>query len=74
MGNVDEPMYLTVAQLASRLQVSESAIYGWVGRDRIPFRMAGDLLRFDPQEIDEWMIAEANRKRAKHGRPMRMVK
>jgi len=38
-----EPSYLTVAQLAQRLQVSESTIYGWVDRDYIPFLMAGDL-------------------------------
>jgi hypothetical protein len=43
-----EPSYLTVAQLAHRLQVSESAIYGWVDRDYIPFLMAEDLVRFDP--------------------------
>jgi excisionase family DNA binding protein len=41
-----EPSYLTVAQLAQRLQVSESTIYGWVDRDYIPFLMAGDLVRF----------------------------
>ena len=38
------PSYLTVAQLAQRLQVSESTIYGWVDRDYIPFLMAGDLV------------------------------
>jgi hypothetical protein len=27
--------------------------------------MAGDLLRFDPSAIDAWMIAGADRKRAK---------
>ncbi len=70
---LNEPIYLTVAQLAARLQVSASTIYGWVERDRIPYRLAGDLLRFDPKEIDEWMITEANRKRAKKGRPARMV-
>jgi len=37
-----EPAYLTVAQLAQRLQVSESTIYGWVDRDYIPFLMAGE--------------------------------
>ena len=44
----NQPNYLTVAQLAQRLQVSESTIYGWVDRDYIPFLMAGDLVRFDP--------------------------
>ena len=60
-----EPRYLTVAQLARRLQVSESTIYGWVDRDYIPFLMAGDLVRFDPPAIHNWMLAEADRKREK---------
>ena len=60
-----ETSYLTVAQLARRLQISESTIYGWVDRDYIPFLMAGDLLRFDPIAIEAWMSAEANRKREK---------
>ena len=60
-----EPSYLTVAQLAQRLQVSESTIYGWVDRDYIPFLMAGDLVRFDPNAIHKWMLAEADRKREK---------
>ena len=60
-----EPGYLTVAQLAQRLQVSESTIYGWVDRDYIPFLMAGDLVRFDPIAIHNWMLAEAERKREK---------
>jgi excisionase family DNA binding protein len=61
----NQPNYLTVAQLAQRLQVSESTIYGWVDRDYIPFLMAGDLVRFDPTAIHNWMSAEANRKREK---------
>ena len=60
-----ETGYLTVAQLAKRLQISESTICGWVDRDYIPFLMAGDLLRFDPIAIETWMSAEADRKREK---------
>jgi excisionase family DNA binding protein len=60
-----ESSYLTVAQLAQRLQVSESTIYGWVDRYYIPFPMAGDLVRFDPNAIPKWMLAEADRKREK---------
>ena len=59
------PGYLTVAQLAQRLQVSESTIYGWVDRDYIPFLIAGDLVRFDPIAIHNWMLDEADRKREK---------
>jgi len=65
-----ETKYLTVAQLAKRLQISESTIYGWVDRDYIPFLMAGDLLRFDPITIDSWMSAEADRKRQRNARSM----
>ena len=57
--------YLTVAQLAKRLQISESTIYGCVERNYIPYLMAGDLLRFDPNVINSWMLEEANRKREK---------
>ena len=57
--------YLTVAQLAKRLQISESTIYGWVERNYIPYLMAGDLLRFDPDVINSWMLEEADRKREK---------
>lgn len=57
--------YLTVAQLAHHLQISESTIYGWVDRDYIPFLMAGDLVRFDPSAIHDWMLAVADRKREK---------
>ena len=70
-----ETSYLTVTQLARRLQISESTIYGWVDRDYIPFLMAGDLLRFDPIAIDSWMVAEADRKRdRKRALRVRMVK
>lgn len=61
----NESSYLTVAQLAHRLQVSVSTIYGWVDRNYIPFLMAGDLVRFDSTAIHNWMLAEADRKREK---------
>ena len=60
-----EPGYLTVAQLAQRLQISESTIYGWVDRDYIPFLIADNLVRFDPIAIHNWMLDEADRKREK---------
>ena len=70
-----ENKFLTVTQLAERLQISESTIYGWVDRDSIPFLMAGDLLRFDPSAIEAWMVAGADRKREKkRALHVRMVK
>jgi len=62
-----EPSYLTVAQLAQRLQVSESTIYGWVDRDYMPFLIAGDLVRFDSIQLQFttgcWTKPTANVKR-----------
>lgn len=70
-----ENRFLTVTQLAERLQISESTIYGWVDRDSIPFLMAGDLLRFEPSAIEAWMVAGADRKREKkRALHVRMVK
>ena len=63
-----EQSYLTVAQLAQRLQVSQSTIYGWVDRDYIPFLMAGDLVRFDADAIHNWVLAQADSKREKKRR------
>jgi len=60
-----ELSYLTLAQLAQRLQVNESTIYGWVDRDYIPFVMAGDRVRFDAGAIHNWRMSEADRKREK---------
>ena len=57
--------YLTVAQLAKRLQISASTIYSWVERNYIPYLMAGDLLRFDPNVINSWMSDQADRNREK---------
>jgi len=61
----NEPSYLTVAQLAQRLHISESTSYAWVDRDYIPFLLAGDLVRLDLAAIHNWMSAEADRKREK---------
>lgn len=70
-----ENRFLTVTQLAERLQISESTIYGWVDRDSIPFLMAGDLLRFEPSAIEASMVAGADRKREKkRALHVRMVK
>jgi excisionase family DNA binding protein len=70
----NEPSYLTVAQLARPLQVSESTSYDWVDRDYIPFLMAGDLVRFDLAAIHNWMLAGADRKHGKKRGLSRLLK
>ena len=65
-----EPSCLTVAQLAQRLQVSESTISGWVDRDYIPFLIAGDLVRFDPIAPQKMDVLFADRvRRMIHAQP-----
>ena len=45
---------ITVAELADLLQVGKTAIYDLVRRNAIPhYQLAG--LRFDPQEIADWL-------------------
>ena len=42
-------------QIAEILGVSVRTIYDWVYKRKIPFIKVGRLVRFDPDEISEWM-------------------
>jgi excisionase family DNA binding protein len=33
-----------------------ATVYGWVGREQIPFRKSGKKLRFLRSEIDKWLL------------------
>lgn len=44
----------TVREVADYLQVSERTIRDWVYRRTIPFRKAGQAVRFCPEEIECW--------------------
>jgi excisionase family DNA binding protein len=46
---------LTIAQVAHRLNVEVRHIRRLVHERRIPFIKWGHLLRFDPDELDEWI-------------------
>ena len=60
---------ITVSELAAYLHLGKTAIYDLVRRNAIPhYRLAG--LRFDPQEVAEWLrsrfipdVIHAKRKR-----------
>jgi len=60
---------ITVSELAALLHLSKTAIYDLVRRNAIPhYRLVG--LRFDPQEVAEWLrsrfipdVMHSNRKR-----------
>lgn len=48
-------MYLTVQQVSSYLQIKTSTIYAWVGQGRIPFVKIHGVIRFQQEEIDQWV-------------------
>lgn len=49
---------LTVDQLCRRLKLKKSYVYDLTYRKRIPFKRIGRFLRFDPEEIKEWIDAQ----------------
>ncbi|MEM3453378.1 MAG: helix-turn-helix domain-containing protein [Candidatus Hadarchaeum sp.] len=42
-------------ELAEGLKVAQATIYQWVKRGKIPHLQIEKCIRFDPQEIDEWL-------------------
>ena len=49
------PALINLVELAERLGVNERHIRRLVAERRVPFVKWGHLLRFDPDEIDEWI-------------------
>ena len=56
---------LTVKELAELLNVAQSTIYAWVSAGEINYYQLGKAIRFDEDEIMEWLKAHKveNRKR-----------
>jgi predicted DNA-binding transcriptional regulator AlpA len=70
------PEWLTKEQLAAYWQLSSiSGIEKWIKRksDQFPLPHAymGDLLRFPRKEVDQWALAEAERRERKRLQPAR---
>jgi len=55
------PRLLDVAGVAEHLAVSERHIRRLVAERRIPYVKWGHLLRFDPDEIADWLDASRRR-------------
>ena len=49
------PGLMNLVELAERLGVNERHVRRLVAERRVPFVKWGHLLRFDPDEIDEWI-------------------
>jgi excisionase family DNA binding protein len=60
------PELLDVNELARHLRVNVRHVRRLVAERRIPFIKWGHLLRFDPNEIVDWL--EHNRRRIEAGR------
>ena len=50
---------LNVADLAKLLCVSEATVQRWVRRRQIPSIRIGDVIRFDPAYLADWMEMQA---------------
>jgi len=53
-GRSDEPFY-TVAQLASRLSLSERTVRDMLNRGEIPCYRIGPQRRIDPDDLRQWL-------------------
>lgn len=49
------PVLLDINQLAERLGVTERFVRRLVEERRIPFLKIGKYVRFDPQDVDDWI-------------------
>lgn len=55
--------YLTVADVAALLQLSEKSVYRLAQRGELPGFKAGGSWRFRRQDIDAWAVALVGRKK-----------
>ena len=46
---------ITIKELSEFLKVKESTLYAWVSKGLIPFYKLNGLLRFNMDEITEWI-------------------
>ncbi len=51
---MSEP-FLTVPDVAARLQVKKATVYGWIFRRVLPHVKVGKFVRIDPKDFDEFL-------------------
>jgi len=47
--------FLTVKEMATRLQMKDKTIYGWASQGKIPCVKINGVIRFDAREIEQWL-------------------
>jgi excisionase family DNA binding protein len=50
-------MLLTIRDLSDQLQIKASTLYAWASQGKIPSRKIHGLLRFDREEIQQWLVS-----------------
>lgn len=55
MASTGLPRLVDIAQIAEHLGVSVRHVRRLVAERRIPYVKWGHLIRFDPQEVSEWL-------------------
>lgn len=50
-------MLLTIRDLSIQLQIKTSTLYAWAAQGKIPSRKIHGLLRFDREEIQQWLAS-----------------
>ena len=68
-SRTDRLPLMDVAAVAERLGVNQRHVRRLVAERRIPFVKWGHLLRFDPEEIEEWLDGARVRSGAGSGQP-----
>jgi excisionase family DNA binding protein len=53
----DGSVLLTIDALSSRLSTSHRHVRRLVAEKRVPYLKIGGLIRFDPAEIEDWLLA-----------------
>jgi excisionase family DNA binding protein len=46
---------IDAVELSKRLNIKKGTLYDWVRRGKIPFVRLESLVRFDVQDIDQWL-------------------
>ena len=54
---------MNIKKLSELLNIKEKTIYDWCHKRRIPYLKVGGLLRFDYDEIIEWLETKKQRTR-----------
>ncbi len=49
----------TIEELSEYLSIKESTIYQWTHLRKIPYIKVGRFLRFDSEEIDDWVAGNS---------------